>query len=164
MRGPGRCKVRQRDTADHRHPGQRTRDCRRTLLLAFAHQDSGLKAVSPLGWGWVSQEPLHPSRGLLFRDAPSPPSQPGARAPSCRPFSPAPFYISSASSRGVGWGGKVWEQKLAYALGIPLPLPPLLVTPFLGREPAAWRGLGSKRVSQLCLAHPPAPSPVTPSI
>lgn len=49
---------------------------------------------------------LHPSRGPLFRDTNPPPSQAGARAPSGRASSPAPFHISSASSRAQKFGNK----------------------------------------------------------
>lgn len=79
----------------------------RDSVVAFAHQDSGLNAAFPLGWGWVSPGPLHPSRGLLFRDHPSP-SKSAWRLSLIRsgPLSPAPFHISSASSRGKKFGNK----------------------------------------------------------
>lgn len=133
----------------HSSPRPRTRKCQGEVEWAFAHQDSGLKTAFPLGGGWVSGGPLHPSRGLLFRDPLlCHPSQPGAaRAPSGW----APFYISSAS-RGRG---AVWEQKLAYALDCPRPSASTSSYSFPGQRARSLERAGVKEgITALPLPHP----------
>lgn len=146
MRAPGRSKVRQQDTPDHLRPEDKKMS--RDSVVGLCSPGQPVEGcISPVS-GWASQGPLYPSRGPLFRDPlPCPPSQPGAGAPSGW----APFYISSASSRGGKFGNK--SQLMLWT--VPRFPPVLLVIPSLGREPGAWRGLGSKRVSQLC----PCPTP-----
>lgn len=119
--------------------------------------------ISPRARGGSPKGPSTPSRCPLFRDTPllhvSLAPEPHPVGPLSRPLSTFPCLKQR---------GKVWEQKLAYALDRPLLPPVLLVIPLLGREPAAWNGLGSKRVSQLGPRPPPppppAPSPVRPPV
>lgn len=98
------------------------------------------------GWGWVSQGPFHSKQMPLVQRQPPPFRSVWRRSPIRSGLFPSPFLHFLCLKQG----GKVWEQKLAYAWTVPL-LPPVLpVFPFLGREPAARNGLGSKRVSELC--------------
>lgn len=148
MRAPGRSKVRQQGAPDRLHTDGGRESVRGQQWASLPR--TALKVAQPLGGGaGLLRGPLHPSRGLLFRAPPS-----FAIQVSLAPRSPirlGPLLHFLCLKQGGGSLG----TKVSLCFGLSCLPPVLLLIPSLGRAPGAWRGLGSKRVSQLC----PCPTP-----
>lgn len=115
------------------------------------------------GWVWVSQGPFHSQQipCPLFRDNPPPHFMSvWRRSPIRSGLFPSPFLHFLCLKQG----GKVWEQKLAYALDRPPPSASTSSFSFSGQRASSLEWVGVKEgIRAVPLPRPPAPSPMAPS-